>query len=292
MDVELIDYKTLGPSKGINCSRDHLRRKVKAGEFPKPIPLSERRIAWIEAEVDNWLAAPAVERDLAEPLNPSCAKPDLRRGKRAAWSRPRSERCGWSQISRSGRFEQHNPKPPACSRSINSQLARLRFERQAEALGKLRFGAEFRLSPANCHNRAEILHYRRAVLEQHLFSEQLNLTLTHNFERMMARQKGSLTGRCQGCKHPERVRVERFLAAGASIKGAGPEVCDQGLLLNIQNNVLVNPDYTRAIARLVSAVGPSPEAREAVIAALRDLDAESSSPPALADRRDERTAND
>src|SRR5437899_5874895 len=36
----------------------------------------------------------------------------------------------------------------------------------------------------------------------------------------MARQKGSLTGRCQGCNHPERVRLERFLAAGASVKGA------------------------------------------------------------------------
>lgn len=35
----------------------------------------------------------------------------------------------------------------------------------------------------------------------------------------MARQKGSLTGRCLGCNHPERVRIERFLAAGASIKG-------------------------------------------------------------------------
>ena len=36
----------------------------------------------------------------------------------------------------------------------------------------------------------------------------------------MARQKGSLTGRCRGCNHPERVRIERFLAAGASITGA------------------------------------------------------------------------
>src|SRR5262249_2031224 len=36
----------------------------------------------------------------------------------------------------------------------------------------------------------------------------------------MARRKGSQTGRCQGCNHPERVRIERFLAAGASIKGA------------------------------------------------------------------------
>lgn len=199
----------------------------------------------------------------------------------------------------------------------------------------------------------------------------------------MAGRKGTPTGRCQGCNHPERVRIERFLAAGASIKGAarkfdidyhalrrhwrnhvsaearatyiaGPAaakdqleeiVADESLglidhyrivrgalykgfsaaaelgdghalgllagrphenlrdcgrltgelqrgpLLNIQNNVLVNPDYTRAIARIVSAVAPYPEAREAVIAALRDLDAESASGPALSDRRDERAEN-
>ena len=29
----------------------------------------------------------------------------------------------------------------------------------------------------------------------------------------MAGRKGSLTGRCQGCNHPERVRIERFLPA-------------------------------------------------------------------------------
>ena len=34
----------------------------------------------------------------------------------------------------------------------------------------------------------------------------------------MARRKGSRAERCQGCNHVER--VERFLAAGASIKGA------------------------------------------------------------------------
>ena len=192
----------------------------------------------------------------------------------------------------------------------------------------------------------------------------------------MARRKGSRTGRCQGCNHVERVRIERFLAAGASIKGAARKfaidyhalrrhwrnhvsaearaayiagagatkdqleeiVADESLglidhyrivrgalykgfsaaseltdgnslallagrlhenfrdcgrltgelqrgpLLNIQNNVLVNPDYTRAIARIVSAVAPYPEAREAVIAALRDLDAASALAPALMDR--------
>ena len=199
----------------------------------------------------------------------------------------------------------------------------------------------------------------------------------------MAGRRGAPTGRCQGCNHPERVRIERFLAAGASIKGAARNfaidyhalrrhwrnhvsaearatyvagagatkdqleaiVADESLalvdhyrivrgglykgftaaaelgdsnslallsgrlhenfrdcgrltgelqrgpLLNIQNNILVNPDYTRAIARIVSAVAPYPEAREAVIAALRDLDAESASGPALTDRSDERAEN-
>src|SRR5262244_3647441 len=194
----------------------------------------------------------------------------------------------------------------------------------------------------------------------------------------MARQKGSRTGRCQGCNHLERVRIERFLAAGASIKatarkfaidhhalrrhwinhvsaearatyiagagatkdqleaivadeslalidhyrivrgglykgfGAASELGDgnslallaarlhenfrdcgrltgelqRGPLLNIQNNVLVNPDYTRAIARIVSAVAPYPEARGAVIAALRDLDSASAGMPALPDLRE------
>jgi hypothetical protein len=56
-------------------------------------------------------------------------------------------------------------------------------------------------------------------------------------------------------------------------------------LLNVQNNILVNPDYARAITRIVSAVAPYPEAREAVIAALRDLDAVTDATPALIDRR-------
>src|SRR5215470_9666566 len=35
----------------------------------------------------------------------------------------------------------------------------------------------------------------------------------------MAGRKGSSPGRCQGCNHSERVRIERFLVAGASING-------------------------------------------------------------------------
>ncbi len=66
----------------------------------------------------------------------------------------------------------------------------------------------------------------------------------------------------------------------------------RGPLLNIQNNVLVNPDYSRAIARIVSAVAPYPEAREAVIAALRNLDGASASVPALTDHRNDGAPSD
>ena len=61
--MKLINYKSLGSAKGINYSRDHLRRRCKAGEFPKPITVSDHRIAWIEAEIDAWLAAKKPARD-------------------------------------------------------------------------------------------------------------------------------------------------------------------------------------------------------------------------------------
>ena len=44
-------------------------------------------------------------------------------------------------------------------------------------------------------------------------------------------------------------------------------------------------------ARIVSAVAPYPQAREAVIAALNDLDGESASEPELTDRSLERAEN-
>ncbi len=44
----------------------------------------------------------------------------------------------------------------------------------------------------------------------------------------MARQKGSRTGRCQGCNHLERVRIERLLSAVRVEVGAPPALsrCD------------------------------------------------------------------
>ncbi len=60
--MKVIAYDLLKTVKGIGYSRDHLRRKVKAGEFPAPIAISDSRIAWIEAEIDHWLEAKVAQR--------------------------------------------------------------------------------------------------------------------------------------------------------------------------------------------------------------------------------------
>jgi prophage regulatory protein len=63
--MKLLTFKQLGSEKGIPYSRDHWRRKCAAGECPRPIAVSDRRVAWIESEIDEWLADRAAERDAA-----------------------------------------------------------------------------------------------------------------------------------------------------------------------------------------------------------------------------------
>ncbi len=53
--TKLINFADLKSSKGIAYSRDHLRRMVKEGRFPAPVPLSEARIAWRESDIDDWV---------------------------------------------------------------------------------------------------------------------------------------------------------------------------------------------------------------------------------------------
>src|SRR5215510_7921523 len=75
----------------------------------------------------------------------------------------------------------------------------------------------------------------------------------------MARQKGALSGRCQGCNHSERVRIERFLAAGASIKGAARKFSidsanakaptNSELMINLKTATAVSPDAPVTLLR-------------------------------------------
>jgi hypothetical protein len=54
--AKVITFARLGPEKGIPYCRDHLRLKCKNREFPAPIQLGTKRIAWLEDDVDRWLA--------------------------------------------------------------------------------------------------------------------------------------------------------------------------------------------------------------------------------------------
>jgi prophage regulatory protein len=65
--MKLITFARLAPDKGIYYTQRHLARKCAADEFPKPIALSLHRKAWIESEIDEWVARRAAERK-APPL--------------------------------------------------------------------------------------------------------------------------------------------------------------------------------------------------------------------------------
>lgn len=37
--------------------------EVSAGRFPRPIQLTERRVGWLETDVDGWLSAKVAQRE-------------------------------------------------------------------------------------------------------------------------------------------------------------------------------------------------------------------------------------
>src|SRR4029077_11965191 len=79
----------------------------------------------------------------------------------------------------------------------------------------------------------------------------------------MARQKGSRTGRCQGCKHLERVRIERLLSAGASIKG---EARKFAIDYHALRRHWVNHVSTEARAAYIAGAGATKDQLEAIVA--------------------------
>jgi prophage regulatory protein len=87
--MRLLTFVELQPRKGIPYCRDHLRRLVKAGQFPRPIELGARRIAWAEDEVDAYLEQLVAKRNATpepEPDNEEEMAPRGREGRqRAAW---------------------------------------------------------------------------------------------------------------------------------------------------------------------------------------------------------------
>ncbi|MGY3615938.1 helix-turn-helix transcriptional regulator [Bradyrhizobium sp. USDA 10063] len=56
MSQTLISFEALA-SKGIDLSKAQLLRLERAGKFPSRVTISHARIAWIESEIDQWIAA-------------------------------------------------------------------------------------------------------------------------------------------------------------------------------------------------------------------------------------------
>jgi prophage regulatory protein len=50
-------------AKGIRFSRQWIVKLVALGKFPAPIKLGEQSVAFVEAEIDEWLEARIRERD-------------------------------------------------------------------------------------------------------------------------------------------------------------------------------------------------------------------------------------
>jgi prophage regulatory protein len=63
MQPDLLTYPQLR-QKGVPYTRMHLRRLERAGGFPRRVPLSEQRVAWVAAEIDAWIKARIAKRDV------------------------------------------------------------------------------------------------------------------------------------------------------------------------------------------------------------------------------------
>ncbi|MGE0055719.1 MAG: helix-turn-helix transcriptional regulator [Hyphomicrobium sp.] len=47
----------------ICISKTELYRRINSGEFPRPVPVGRQRVAFLETEVSDWIAARVKARD-------------------------------------------------------------------------------------------------------------------------------------------------------------------------------------------------------------------------------------
>lgn len=59
----LVSKKELKSLLGIPYSPQHIARLEAAGKFPKRLRLGQSRVAWLQAEVEQWIADKVAERD-------------------------------------------------------------------------------------------------------------------------------------------------------------------------------------------------------------------------------------
>ena len=52
----------------VSLSKTHIYRLIRAGTFPRPVPLGPRRTAFLESEVQKWMLGRIAERDRGSDL--------------------------------------------------------------------------------------------------------------------------------------------------------------------------------------------------------------------------------
>ncbi len=60
-NLRLIRRKEVQSKTGLGASS--IYAEMAKGHFPKPIVLSERRVAWVESEIDTWIAERIANRN-------------------------------------------------------------------------------------------------------------------------------------------------------------------------------------------------------------------------------------
>ncbi len=45
--------------------RSTIYDKMRAGKFPRPVPLGEKSVGWLESDISKWLAQRIAEREIA-----------------------------------------------------------------------------------------------------------------------------------------------------------------------------------------------------------------------------------
>lgn len=47
----------------VGLKRTAIYDMIRTGKFPKPVPLNDKSVGWLESEVDEWIASRVAVRD-------------------------------------------------------------------------------------------------------------------------------------------------------------------------------------------------------------------------------------
>lgn len=63
-DMRIMRLKEVMSNTGLG--RSSIYKYIAEGQFPKPVPLTDRAVGWVDGEVDEWIMARIEQRDAGE----------------------------------------------------------------------------------------------------------------------------------------------------------------------------------------------------------------------------------